>query len=74
MEFFILAPMAVFGAAMVVGGFVAYRRSETTGVRALSAAAIAAGVVMWAIILLTVPMTTTSGDAPPPAIHFESPP
>ena len=42
MEFVIVAPMAVFGAAMVVGGFVAYRRSESTGVRALGAAAIAA--------------------------------
>lgn len=66
--------LAVLGASSIVGGVVAYRGSTTVGVRAFGAAAVAAGVVMWAIILLTVPMTTTSGDAPPPAIHFERPP
>jgi type II secretory pathway component PulK len=61
MEFLIIALMAVFGAALIVGGFVAYRRSEVTSVRALSAGAIAAGVVMWAIIVLVTQVSTSSG-------------
>ena len=61
MGFLIIALMAVFGAALSVGGFVAYRRSEVTSVRALSAGAIAAGVVMWAIIVLVTPVSTSSG-------------
>ena len=61
MGFLIIELMAVFGAALIVGGFVAYRRSEVTSVRALSAGAIAAGVVMWAIIVLVTPVSTSSG-------------
>ena len=48
--------LGVLGAALVVGGIVAYRRSTRTNVRVFSAAAIAAGVVMWAAVLLTVPV------------------
>ncbi len=48
--------LAVLGAASIAGGVVAYRGSAAVGVRAFAAAAIAAGVVMWAVILLTVPV------------------
>ena len=56
--------LAILGAASIVGGIVAYRRSARTGVRAFAASAVAAGVVMWAVVLLTVPVSST-GDGPP---------
>ncbi len=55
--------LAVLGAASIAGGIVAYRGSTRTGVRAFSGAAIAAGVVMWAFILFTIPVSRT-GDGP----------
>jgi hypothetical protein len=61
MGFLIIALMAIFGAALIVGGFVAYRRSEVTSVKAVSAGAVAAGVVMWAIIILVTPLSSSSG-------------
>lgn len=57
--------LAIRGAASIVGGIVAYRGSEAVGVRTFAAAAVAAGVVMWAIIVLTVPVSATGGDVPP---------
>ncbi len=61
--------LAVVGAASIVGGIVAYRGSMSTGGRTFGAASVAAGVAMWAIILVTVPMSTSSGDAPSPIIE-----
>jgi hypothetical protein len=49
---------AILGAALIAGGIVAYRGSQGTGVRAFGAAAIAAGVVMWAILVLTIPVSS----------------
>ncbi len=60
--------LAILGAASIVGGIVAYRGSTTVGVQALAAASVAAGVVMWGVILVTVPVSTSSGDAPSPTI------
>ena len=65
--------LAILGAASIVGGIVAYRGSTTVGVRAFGAATVAAGVVMWAVILVTVPVSTSSGDAPSPSVEFEIP-
>jgi hypothetical protein len=65
--------LAILGAASIVGGIVAYRGSTTVGVRTFGGALVAAGVVMWAVILLTVPVSTSSGDAPSPSIEFETP-
>ena len=64
--------LAILGAASIVGGIVAYRGSTTVSVRAFGAASVAAGVVMWAVILVTVPVST-SGDAPSPIIVGEVP-
>ena len=55
--------MAVLGTALVVGGIVAYRGSVRTGVRSFAAAGIASGVVMLAIVVMTVPAYSTS-DGP----------
>ena len=63
--------LAVLGAASVAGGVVAYRGSMSTGGRVAGAALATAGVVMWAIILVTVPVSTSSGDAPSPIIVGE---
>ncbi len=58
-----LVTLAILGAAFIVGGIVAYRGSARTGVRAFGASAVAAGVVMWAVVVMTVPLYST-GDGP----------
>ena len=55
--------MAVLGTALVAGGIVVYRGSVRTGVRSFAAAGIASGVVMLAIVVMTVPAYSTS-DGP----------
>ena len=62
MEFIILIVLGVLGAAFIVGGIVGYRKSESARAKAISAAAIAAGVVMWAVILLTTPVSSSIGS------------
>ena len=62
MDFFILIVLGVIGAACVVGGIVGYRKSESAKAKAISAAAIAAGVVMWAILLLVIPASFSTGS------------
>ncbi len=61
MEFIIIATLSIFGAALVVGGIVGYRKSERAGVKTVSAASIASGIVMWALILFTMPASTSYG-------------
>ena len=59
--FIIWLVLAIVGAALIAGGIVLVFRGNKTGTRAWGAAAIAAGVVMWAIILLTVITSSTTG-------------
>ena len=61
----ILLTLAIVGAALIVGGIVAYRGSSRTGVRALGASAIAAGAVMLLVVLFTVPASSTGGPSGP---------
>ncbi|MFC1955896.1 hypothetical protein ACFLWZ_05150 [Chloroflexota bacterium] len=61
MEFLILIILGVLGAACIGGGIVGYRKSESARAKVISAAAIAAGVVMWAIILLITPVSSSVG-------------
>ena len=61
MEFLLIIVLAVLGAAFVVGGIVGYRKSKGALAKAISAAAIAAGIVMWAIILFITPVTRLVG-------------
>ena len=61
--------LAVLGAVSIAGGIVAYRGSISVGGRAFGAASVAAGVVMLAVILMTVPVSSSSGDAPSPIIE-----
>ena len=51
--------LAILGAALNLGGIVAYRGSARTGVRVLGASAIAAGVVMLAVVLFTIQVSST---------------
>jgi len=72
MSFVIILILCVLGAALVVGGIVAYRGSPKTGVRAFASAAVAAGVVMWAIVIFSTSLSATHGDGPPmPTLHYE---
>ncbi|MFC1964825.1 hypothetical protein ACFLWG_02330 [Chloroflexota bacterium] len=61
MEFLILIVLGVLGAACIVGGIVGYRKSEDARAKAISAAAIAAGVVMWVVIFLITPVSSSVG-------------
>ena len=62
--------LAVLGVALMVGGIVAYRGSVRTGVRSFAAAGIASGVVMLAIVVMTVPAYSTSDGPPGPVIDL----
>ena len=61
MEFIIIATLGILGAALIVGGIVGYRKSIRTGVKALAAASIASGVVMWVTIIMVTPASQSSG-------------
>ncbi|MFC1864283.1 hypothetical protein ACFLYG_00430 [Chloroflexota bacterium] len=61
MEFLILIVLGVLGAACIVGGIVGYCKSGSARVKIISAAAIAAGAVMWAAILLITPVSSSIG-------------
>lgn len=52
--------LAAVGAALIAGGVVGYRASSTAGAKVVSAAAIAAGLVLWVGILLIVPVTSST--------------
>jgi hypothetical protein len=66
----ILLALVILGAALLVGGVVAYRRSTRVGVKAFGAASVAAGVMMWALVLVATPVST-SGEPPAPGITLE---
>ena len=62
MSFVIIAVLGILGASLIVGGIVGYRKSIRTGVKTLAAASIAAGIVMWALILVTTPVSVSYGS------------
>ena len=62
MTFVIIAILGILGAALIVGGIVGYRKSVRPSIKTLAAASIAAGVVMWALILLTTPVSVSYGS------------
>lgn len=59
--------LGILGAGLIFGGIVAYRGSTKSSVRAASAAAMASGLAMWAVIGFTVPASTSSDNAESPA-------
>jgi len=60
-EFVIKALLAVVGTGLIAGGIVAVARSNRTASKVLGAVAIAAGVVMWVIVLLTTIVSRATG-------------
>ena len=66
--FVVLITLAISGAALIVGGIIAFRGSSRTGVRAFGAAGAAAGIVMWAIVLLTFPVSSSDDKSPAPIV------
>ena len=62
--------LAIVGAASIAGGVVAYRRGGNVG-QTLGAAAVAAGVAMCAIVLVTLPMSSSGGDASAPVVVLD---
>ena len=69
-DFIFQMTLAALGVALMVGGIVAYRGSVRTGVRSFAAAGIASGVVMLAIVVMTVPAYSTSDGPPGPVIDL----
>ena len=67
--FILQVTFAVLGAALTVGGVVAYRGSARTGVRAFAAASIASGVIMVFIVGMTLPASSTSDGSPDPVVE-----
>lgn len=59
MEFMLIATLGILGAALIVGGIVGYRKSVRTGIKTLAAASIASGVVMWALLVVTTPVSSS---------------
>ena len=67
--FILQVTFAVLGAGLTVGGFVAYRGSARTGVRAFAAAGIASGVVLLLIVGMTLSVSSTSDGSPDPVVE-----
>jgi len=61
MDLIIIIAISVLGGASIAGGFVGYRRSLTTGAKVVSAAGVAAGLVMWLVLLFVVPVSSSTG-------------
>lgn len=62
MEFAILALLGMLGAALIAGGAYAYRASVRVGVRTFAVAAIASGVIVWALLVYIAPVAVISGS------------
>ena len=75
MGFIFVALLAIIGAALIVGGIVAYRGSTTVMARAFSAAGVVAGIAMWLVIAsvtATSTSTSTSGGTTPEPVVMTS--
>ena len=59
----IILALVIFGAGLIAGGAVSYRGSARVGVRAFGSAAVAVGVVMWAVVLIVTQVSQT-GEGP----------
>ena len=66
----IIMALAILGAGSIAGGVVAYRGSARVEVRAFGAAAVAVGVVMWAMLLVVTPAYQTSEEPTAPTVEL----
>ena len=53
--------LSVLGGALIAGGLVGFRASRTARRKVVSAAGIAAGLAIWAVILFVVPDSSGTG-------------
>ena len=60
-ELLINGALAIIGTALIAAGVVGLIRSRKTGTRVWSGIAIAVGLVMWLIVLLTTAVTRSVG-------------
>ncbi len=60
--------LSILGAGFIAGGVVMYLKSKNPVVKAFGAAAVAMGVVMWAIVLFTLPVSQTGHPSPDPTV------
>jgi hypothetical protein len=67
----IILSLAILGAGMIAGGVVSYRGSTRVGVRAFGAAAVAAGVAMWAVVLIATPLSSGGEGPSAPTVQVE---
>ncbi len=58
--------LALTGTALIVGGIILFLGKKRVSVRAIAGAAVAVGVVMWAALLFTLPVSTTVENHPDP--------
>ncbi len=58
--------LALTGTALIVGGIILFLGKKRVSVRAIAGAAVAVGVVMWAALLFTLPVSTTVEYHPDP--------
>ncbi|MDA1189210.1 MAG: hypothetical protein O2854_05980 [Chloroflexi bacterium] len=67
----VLIVLAAAGAAFVAGGLVAYFKGGRALVKAVGAGSVAAGIVMLALVVATVPVTRTvsNGYSPEPVVE-----
>ena len=70
MGFVFVALLGVLGAALIVGGLVAYRGSTAVMARAFSAVGVVGGLATWLIIASVISTSTGSGAAPEPVVGF----
>ena len=68
-EWIAIFGFVIFGAAGIAGGIVAFRGSSRTGIRALAAASIAGGVMMWMVVLWVVPASISSTEPGGPVLE-----
>jgi hypothetical protein len=65
-------PVAILGAALLIGGIVGYRKSTSATAKVISAAAAAAGLATWMIILFVTPVFQSSSDSPDPSVSYST--
>ncbi len=65
----IIMALAILGAGLNAGGVVSYRGSERVGVKAFGAAAVAVGIAMWAVVLMTTPVSQSGEGASAPTVE-----
>ena len=68
----IVMALAIVGAGLITGGIVSYRGSARVTVRTFAASAVAVGVMMWAVVLITTPVSHGGEGPPAPTVELRT--